>query len=105
MPETLTLRQTFIGAGRDDDYQMIWRDLPVARLIKASGVPSDGPQWWWGCPLPGRPLTGGDYGTGDRLHGCEATFRVAWKCSASIWMGTHLDCRAAPTQHDRKREP
>jgi hypothetical protein len=76
MPETLTLRPTFIAG--DDDYQVFWRGLPVARIMRTGGVPSAGPLWWWGCTLPGRPLTGGDHGTCESLDDCEAAFKVAW---------------------------
>jgi hypothetical protein len=78
MPETLSLRPTLTGNVRNDDYQMIWRDLPVGRIMKISGVHSGGPQWWWGCTLPRRPMNTGDHGTGDSLHDCEAALRVAW---------------------------
>jgi hypothetical protein len=40
-PETLTLRVTVIGGKRDaDDFEVIWRDLSIGRIIERSGVPS-----------------------------------------------------------------
>lgn len=75
--ETIYFRPTmvgaFLGAGRDDDFQAIWRGLPIARITR-----TDGQHWNWRCTLPGRPLTGGDYGTGDSFDNCEVAFRTAW---------------------------
>ena len=77
--ETIFFRRTFVGAflgaGRDDDFQIIWRGLPVARITSTN---TEGPQWCWRCTLPGRPLLGADYGTGDSIADCEAAFRTAW---------------------------
>jgi hypothetical protein len=42
--ETIALRVTLIGGQRyDDDYTVIWRDLPIGRIMKSSGVPSHTP--------------------------------------------------------------
>lgn len=78
--ETLTLRPTFVSgilsAGRDDDFQIIWRGLPVARIMRTN---MEGPQWCWRCTLPGRTLMGADYGTGDSIADCEAAFSIVWQ--------------------------
>ena len=81
--EIIYLRPTFddalLGTCRDYDFQVIWRGLSVARITRANGLPVDSKQWRWRCSLPGRPLIGGDYGTGDSLDECEAAFRIAWQ--------------------------
>jgi hypothetical protein len=39
--ETIALRVTVIGGKRHaDDFEVIWRDLPIGRIMKRSGVPS-----------------------------------------------------------------
>jgi hypothetical protein len=39
--ETITLRATVIGGKNyPDDYTVIWRGLPIGRIMKRSGVPS-----------------------------------------------------------------
>ena len=39
-PETITLRVTVIGGqSYADDYTVIWRGLPVGRIMRAPGLP------------------------------------------------------------------
>jgi hypothetical protein len=39
-PEAVTLHVTVIGAQcHADDYEVIWRGLPIGRIMRASGVP------------------------------------------------------------------
>jgi hypothetical protein len=39
--ETLHLRPTRInGESFADDYQVLWQDLPIGRILKQDGVPS-----------------------------------------------------------------
>ncbi len=58
-PESLTLRVTVIGGQRGaDDFGVIWRGLPIGRIMRASGVPHDEQQWSWNCYLYGRPARG-----------------------------------------------
>jgi hypothetical protein len=77
--ETLTLRLTVIGGQRcADDYQVIWRGMSIGRIMRASGLPHDRPQWSWTCYLHGRPTSASDSGTGDGLDDCKAKFRAAW---------------------------
>jgi hypothetical protein len=43
------LRATVIGGYRyPDDYQVIWRGLPIGR-IKSSRVQFGQQEWWFGC--------------------------------------------------------
>ena len=40
--ETIALCVTVIGGDRlPDDYQVIWRELPIGRIMKGSGRPHD----------------------------------------------------------------
>ena len=40
--ETIVLRDTVIGGHRRaDDFTVIWRGLPIGRIMKISGV-----RWW-----------------------------------------------------------
>ncbi|MGB8608322.1 hypothetical protein [Bradyrhizobium sp.] len=46
--EILTLRATIIGGKRwPDDYTVIWRTLPIGRIMLAPGLPPHVPQWRW----------------------------------------------------------
>jgi hypothetical protein len=77
--ETIALRSTIIGGnGYPDDYQVIWRGLPVGRIMKGTGSPNYVSQWWWGCTVYGQPQLGGDSGTGADLEDCKAQFKTAW---------------------------
>jgi hypothetical protein len=76
-PETIALRQTLIGGQTyPDNYEVIWRDLPIGRIMRASGLPPNVPQWRWTCNFYGKP--GGGGGQGDDLNDCKAQFRAAW---------------------------
>ena len=68
-PASIALRVTVIAGTRyADDYTVIWRGLSIGRIMKGSGVPSQAPQWWWGCNVYGKPGASGN-GTGvDRLQ-------------------------------------
>lgn len=75
--EAIALRGTVIGGQRyPDDYEVIWRGLPVGRIMRASGLPPHVPQWRWTCHIYGKP--GGGNGSGDRLEDCKRHFRTAW---------------------------
>jgi hypothetical protein len=51
--ESVALRPTVIdGQRQEDDYEVIWRGLPIGRIMKPPGEP----HWWWGCNVYGRPL-------------------------------------------------
>jgi hypothetical protein len=39
-PETTVLRKTLIGGKTyPDDYTVIWRELPIGRIMRAPGLP------------------------------------------------------------------
>jgi hypothetical protein len=51
--DTIALRATVIAGKRyDDDFTVIWRGLPVGRIMKSSGVPAHIAQWSWTCYVP-----------------------------------------------------
>jgi len=46
-PDTGTRKTSVIGGQRyADDFEVIWRDLAIGRIMKRSGVPSRADQWW-----------------------------------------------------------
>jgi hypothetical protein len=73
--ETIALRPTVIdGARRDDDYEVIWRGLPIGRILKEP----DSPHWWWGCNIFGQPPTPNDRGPAINFKDCQVRFKLAW---------------------------
>ena len=76
--KTIALRVTVIGGQHyADDYQVIWRSLPIGRIMRAPGLPPHAPQWWrWTCNVYGKP--GGGSGHGTDLDDCKAKFKIAW---------------------------
>lgn len=79
--ETISLRVTVIGGKRHpDDYQVIWRDLPIGRIMKRDGVPpSQAEQWWWGFTFySNKPSLSSNNGGGTDLEDCKAKFKIAW---------------------------
>jgi hypothetical protein len=72
--ETIALRVTVIGGLRyPDDFTVIWRGLPIGRIMKISGV-----RWWWGCNFDGQLSLDDDSGNGIDLDDCKAKFLIAW---------------------------
>jgi hypothetical protein len=72
--EIIALRVTEIGGHRHmDDYTVIWRGLPIGRIMKSSVV-----LWWWGCNFDGQLSLDDDSGNGIDLEDCKAKFLIAW---------------------------
>ena len=72
--ETIVLRDIVIGGHRRaDDFTVIWRGLPIGRIMKISGV-----RWWWGCNFDGQLSLDDDSGNGIDLDDCKAKFLIAW---------------------------
>jgi hypothetical protein len=72
--ETIALRDTVIGGNRRaDDFTVIWRGLPIGRIMKISGV-----RWWWGCNFDGQLSLDDDSGNGTGLDDCKAKFLIVW---------------------------
>jgi hypothetical protein len=97
--ETIALRVTVIGGHRyADDFTVIWRELPIGRIMRAPGLPPHVAQWRWTCNVYGKP--GGGSGSGVDLDDCKAQFREAW---ASIRAGLNeADIARAQEYADRK---
>ena len=63
-PDQLTpMRLTVIGGKRwPDNFTVIWRDLPIGRIMLAPGLPPHVPQWRWTCNFYGEPGCGSGSG-------------------------------------------
>jgi PilZ domain len=73
--ESVALRPTVVdGKRQEDDYELIWRGLPIGRIMK----PPTEPHWWWACNLYGQPLAAGDRGPGINFKDCQLRFKIAW---------------------------
>jgi len=73
--ESIALRPTVIdGQPQQDDYEVIWRGLPIGRIMKP---PSDA-HWWWGCNVHGQPPAANSRGPGINFKDCQVRFKIAW---------------------------
>jgi hypothetical protein len=73
--ETVALRPAVIdGQPQEDDYEVIWRGLPIGRIMK----PPTEPHWWWACNVYGQPLAANDRGPGINFKDCQLRFKIAW---------------------------
>lgn len=73
--ETIALRPNVVdGVRQDDDYEVVWRDLSIGRIMKQA----DSPHWWWGCHVHGQPLTPNDRGPAINFKDCQVRFKLAW---------------------------
>jgi hypothetical protein len=73
--ENVALRPTVIdGQQQEDDYEIVWRGLPIGRIMK----PPTDPHWWWGCNVYGQPQAGNDRGQGINFKDCQLRFKIAW---------------------------
>jgi hypothetical protein len=94
--ESVALRPTVIdGKGQEDDYEVIWRGLPIGRIMKPPGDP----HWWWGCSVYGQPLAANDRGPGINFKDCQLRFKIAW---ARIRAGLTEEDIAIATRHAEK---
>src|SRR5271154_1205613 len=67
--DSIALRPNVIGGLRqDDDFEVVWRDLPIGRIFKPFGEP----HWWWGCNVYGQPPVPNDRGAGINFKDCQA---------------------------------
>jgi PilZ domain len=73
--ESVAVRPTVIdGQRQEDDYEVIWRGLPIGRIMKP---PAD-THWWWGCNVYGQPQAANDRGPGINFKDCQLRFKIAW---------------------------
>jgi hypothetical protein len=109
--ETISLRATVIAGKRyEDDFTVIWRGMPIGRIMHASGVPAHLAQWSWSCSVHGKPGASAN-GSGVDIDDCKAKFKTAW---AAIRAGLSEDdiasahryaenSREALARYDRKQ--
>jgi hypothetical protein len=91
--ETIALRPAVVdGVRRDDDFEVVWRGLPIGRILKQP----DNPHWWWGCNVYGQPATPGDRGPAINFKDCQVRFKLAW---ARIRPTLTEEAIAIATQH------
>lgn len=95
--ESVTLRPTVIdGQRQEDDYEAIWRGLPIGRIMKP---PLDS-HWWWACNVYGQPLAANDRGPGINFKDCQVRFKMAW---ARIRAGLTDESISTAAQHAAKK--
>src|ERR1700754_1335503 len=97
--ETIALRPAIVdGVRRDDDFEVVWRGLPIGRILKQP----DNPHWWWGCNVYGQPATPGDRGPAIDFKDCQVRFKLAW---ARIRPTLTEEAIAAATRHAETLRP
>ena len=97
--ETIALRPAVVhGVRRDDDFEVVWRGLPIGRILKQP----DNPHWWWGCNVYGQPATPGDRGPAINFKDCQVRFKLAW---ARIRPTLTEEAIAIATQHAEALQP
>ena len=97
--ETIALRPAVSdGAQLDDDFEVIWRGLPIGRILKQP----DSPHWWWGCNVYGQPATPGDRGPAINFKDCQVRFKLAW---AKIRPTLTEETIAVATRHAESQHP
>ena len=84
------------GERAADDYQVIWDELSIGRILKQPGVPPGRPNWFWGVHFPHKPQPAGHRGLCRGLEECKKSFRLAW--SALYRDLTEEDVRLAREQ-------
>jgi hypothetical protein len=57
---------------------VLWRDLPIGRILKQPGVPMGRPNWHWVVTFPGRPQPTGDRGNCSVMDECKRRFKAVW---------------------------
>jgi hypothetical protein len=73
--ESIALRPTVVdGQTMADDYEVVWRGMPVGRIMKQL----DSPHWWWGCNVYGQPPVPNDRGPAINFKDCQVRFKLAW---------------------------
>jgi hypothetical protein len=91
-PDRLFLRATVIGGDRlDNDYQVVWKGLPIGRILQQPGVPEGRPNWAWGVIIPSKPQRPTHRGLCSDLAECKRHFRVVWKAIRPTLTGEDID--------------
>lgn len=97
--ETIALRPAVVdGVRRDDDFEVVWRGIPIGRILKQP----DTPHWWWGCNVYGQPATPDDRGPAINFKDCQVRFKLAW---ARIRPTLTEEAIAAAARHAEMLQP
>ena len=97
--ETVTLRATVVdGQVQADDYEVIWRGLPVGRIMKQL----DSPHWWWCCNLYGQPPAANDRGPAINFKDGQLRFKLAWTRTRAALTAEDI---AVATRHAAAQRP
>lgn len=102
--DPLFLRPTIIaGQSAPDDYQVIWNEIPIGRLLTQPGVPAGRPNRAWGVMFPHLPQLSWQRGIASNLEEAKQRFKLAW--GAVHAKLTEADIEAARHQvvDDKKR--
>jgi hypothetical protein len=91
--ESVALRPAVIdGKAQEDNYEVIWRGLPIGRIMK----PPTELHWWWACNVYGQPPSANDRGPGINFKDCQLRFKMAW---TRIRAGLTEEAIAIASQH------
>jgi hypothetical protein len=94
--DTISLRPTVVdGQRQDNDYEVIWRGIPIGRILNPPGEQ----HWWWGCSVYGKAPTPGDRGPGINFKDCQTRFKVAWTKVKDTLTGDEI---AAAVRHAKE---
>jgi hypothetical protein len=96
--QTIGLRVVVDGVRRDDDFEVVWRGLPVGRILKQP----DSPHWSWGSNVYGQPASPGDRGPAINFKDCQVRFKLAW---ARIRPTLTQEAIAVAARHAETRQP
>lgn len=103
-PDQLFLRPTVIAGERgDDDYQVIWRGIPIGRILKQPGVPHGRPNWSWGIIFPHKPQHSWMRGLESDLAECKRRFEVTWSGIRDALTPADIDPARQQAADDKKR--
>lgn len=74
-PESIALGPMVVdGQIQTDDYEVVWRGLPIGRILKQPLAR----HWWWGCNVYGQQPTLGDRGAAIDFKDAQVRFKLAW---------------------------
>lgn len=77
--EQISLRKmAFEGIPYDDDWLVIWRGMPIGRILKQSGIAWGRPDWFWSITIQYVNPRGLDRGVAADFEGCKVAFKAAW---------------------------
>jgi hypothetical protein len=100
----LALRATVIaGETARDDYQVIWSELPIGRIMRQAGMPPGRPSWSWSIIFTHRPQLAWHKGFGVDLEDAKKLFRLAWSTVHRELTQADVDVEKAQDRADADR--